>query len=62
MFDFTKKIEYEEITIRKRDGTLKWQWQDNSVWRYFKKLTGKDIRIPILTGYPTKFYKFKLNQ
>lgn len=59
MFDLGREEEHFEITVTKKDGTLKWQWQDNFIWRYLQRKTGKDIRILILTGYPTKLYKFK---
>lgn len=45
------------IEITGKDGKRKWQWQDNFIWQYLQRKTKRDIRIPILTGYPTKIYK-----
>ena len=45
------------VEIRRADGSLKTQWQDNFVYRAIKQITHLDIRIPVLTGYPTKLKK-----
>lgn len=53
----TMQLGQARVEIRDANGNLKTQWQGNFIHRAIRQITNLDIRIPFITGYPTKLKK-----
>ena len=51
--DEQKILGWTEMQLRDKDGNIKPMFQENFLWRFFKKVFDVDLQIPLLFGFWT---------